>query len=995
MTNDESRTGIGGRGRRRVAVALTIAVAASTAIAGIAPGATATAATVDAGAAINIVDTNATPETRSLFASLQSQRGEGVLFGQQHVLDNGITFASPGDGVSSDVLAGTGDYPAVFGWDTLILEGKEAPGTASNTPAQNLAAFRAGLQQAHRLGGINEISAHMRNFVTGKDFTDASGRVISHILPGGDKNTDFNAYLDEVAELANTTTDDNGTLIPMIFRPFHENTGSWFWWGAAWASPGEYKEIFRYTVEYLRDVRGVTNLLYSFSPNGSFGGDAQRYLATYPGDDFVDILGYDSYENSNDSATSDAWIATLIPDLAMVSDLADERGKISALTEFGRNGDRTIQPSGNKSLKYFTDTLAAIKADPRASRISYMLTWANFGNGQIYVPNPAYDDQPANELYPDFLDFYNDPFTTFATELPADLYDRQVDAAPASASVRVVTPADGQAVTGNSTTVRTKLVGSEAQRIFFTTQGLTGDGDSQQHELTLGEDGYYSAQWQIGDADLSNRTVVITVTAQRTGEAELTATASVILGAPAVLAPGVIDDFEGYGDDTALRAAYTINNGAADSISLDASPGGSGVKAVRFAYDFVGEGGYLGFGKSFAATDWSAFDSLSAILAPDGSGQKLVFQLKAGGYTFEAYPSLESTTTTQLTIPFSDFRPPSWDAANADKRLTPALLASVTEFFVYVNQVGPPATGSIVLDDIRAAGSPTDPTDPTDPPAPGPVSVDDFESYTSDSDVRTAWAGRDNESDLSLTRTKIGSGAQAAAFAYDFGSVGYAGIAKNISSDWSANDRLTLWVTPDGSGNQLVVQFKAGGVSFEGYSALTGTTAAQVSVPFAEAVPSSYQGLDPALRPTVAQLRSVTEVAIFLTSQPGASAAAGTVYLDDVRATTAGTPDPEPTPVPEPAVSHTSVSVGSPILLSWLRTTVSVRVTSDGEVAPTGAVVVTAGGKTFTSTLGADGRVKFRLPTLKQGLYRVSVAYAGDADTAPSVSKSKWILVLF
>ncbi|MBC7591161.1 MAG: Ig-like domain repeat protein, partial [Salinibacterium sp.] len=333
-----------------------------------------------------------------------------------------------------------------------------------------------------------------------------------------------------------------------------------------------------------------------------------------------------------------------------------------------------------------------------------------------------------------------------------------------------------------------------------------------------------------------------------------------------------------------------------------------------------------------------------------------------------------------------------WDAANADKRLTPTLLASVTEFFVYINQVGTPTTGSIVLDDIRAAGSSTG---PTDPPATGPVSVDDFESYASDSDVRAAWAGRDNEADLSLTRTITGSGAQAAGFAYDFASVRYAGIAKNITSDWSGNDRLRLWVKPDGSGNQLVVQFKAGGVSFEGYSALTGTTAAQVSIPFADAVPASYQGLDPALRPTATQLRSVTEVAIFLTSQSGASASAGTVYLDDVRATTADAPDPEPTPVPELAASRTSVSIGGPILLSWQRATVSVRVSSKGDAVPTGAVVLTVDGKTFTSTVGAKGRVKFHLPTLPQGRYQLNVAYAGDGGTAPTVSRTKWIRVLF
>lgn len=178
---------------------------------------------------VAIADTGATAETRSLFSYLNHTRGKGVLFGHQHTIDNGITFAGPADGKQSDVLAAVGDYPAIFGWDTLILEGLESPGASENTPQQNVDAFSLGLQQAHRLGGISTISAHMKNFVTGNDFHDASGRVVSHILPGGDKHAEFDAYLDLIAELAHATTDDAGALIPLILRPFHENTGSWFW----------------------------------------------------------------------------------------------------------------------------------------------------------------------------------------------------------------------------------------------------------------------------------------------------------------------------------------------------------------------------------------------------------------------------------------------------------------------------------------------------------------------------------------------------------------------------------------------------------------------------------------------------------------------------------------------------------------------------------------------------------------------------------------------
>ncbi|MEU4887419.1 MULTISPECIES: glycoside hydrolase family 26 protein [Streptomyces] len=87
----------------------------------------------------------------------------------------------------------------------------------------------------------------------------------------------------------------------MVLRPFHENSGSWFWWGAAHASPTEYVELFRDTVEYLRDTQHVHNLLCAYSPGSGYGGSDDVFLRTYPGDDFVDVLGIDSYDDSNAS----------------------------------------------------------------------------------------------------------------------------------------------------------------------------------------------------------------------------------------------------------------------------------------------------------------------------------------------------------------------------------------------------------------------------------------------------------------------------------------------------------------------------------------------------------------------------------------------------------------------------------------------------------------------------------------------------------------------
>ena len=178
---------------------------------------------------VRIVDDKATPATRALFAYLKRQQGKGILFGHQHDLTYGFTFTTP-DGKASDTRAAVGDHPAVFGWDTLILDGDERPGVPNGTEAENIAALSRCIRQGDARGGINTLSAHMPNFVTDGNFYDTRGRVVGQILPGGSEPTDFKAFLDRIAKAVKGARRPDGTPIPVIFRPFHENNAGWFWW---------------------------------------------------------------------------------------------------------------------------------------------------------------------------------------------------------------------------------------------------------------------------------------------------------------------------------------------------------------------------------------------------------------------------------------------------------------------------------------------------------------------------------------------------------------------------------------------------------------------------------------------------------------------------------------------------------------------------------------------------------------------------------------------
>ncbi|UZN02421.1 glycosyl hydrolase [Cellulomonas sp. S1-8] len=675
------------RGRARTLAAAAAALAVG--VAGTLPATAAptTTPSPEPAPAVHIADPGATAATRSLFAYLDDVRGEQILVGHQHTTSFGLTLTDP-DGTTSDLATTYGDFPAVFGWDTLILAGDERPGRQDATTEENIAAFADHIEKAHAIGAVQTISAHMENFATGGSFYDTSGDALRAVLPGGAKNAELTAYLDDIATLAGEVRDEDGELIPIVFRPWHENAGSWFWWGAAFGSPGEYKELFRYTVEYLRDVKGVSNFLYSFSPGGGFGGDADVYLRTYPGDAFVDVLGYDAY----DATGSQTFLDGLVADLGMIADLADAKGKVSAYTEFGVTGG--VGTSGASPEAWFTKVLAAIEADPRASRSAYLQTWANFDAGQHFVP--VGDDA----LVADFQAFVDDPFTAMSGDLDRDdVFGRDVATTPHPPLVHVVSPADGSRVAASPTILRVRVADLDADAVRVTVAAPGAAEADAVVDLTPDGALWWTALLDLPPALLDNSTRTFTADVLVDGEVVLTDTAHVVLGPRPTFGPGVVDDFEGYGDDTALRAEY-VTYGAND-IALETGSVGGGEQALRLDYDFATQT-YTGIGKQLDG-DWSDLNELSLWYDPDGSGNRLVVQLVAGGVSYEAYPSLAGDEPQRVALPFVDWRPAPWDTANADRRITDDDLRAITQLNVYVNAVDGSATsGSLVVDDIAA-----------------------------------------------------------------------------------------------------------------------------------------------------------------------------------------------------------------------------------------------------------------------------------------------------
>lgn len=338
------------------------------------------------------VDTLATPETVALLRNLQSISSKGILFGHQDDIAYGVNWwAEPG---RSDVKEVCGDYPAVYGWDLGDIH------QAANLDGVNFLQMIDWIEEAYARGGIITISVHLDNPVTGGDAWDNTPAIAS-ILPDRPHHNQYLSTLDLIAAFLKSLKMSSGTHVPVIFRPYHEHNHTWSWWGKESCTADEYNALWRMTIEYFRDVHEIHHLLYAISPQEIKS--AEEYFERYPGDDYVDILGLDYYKLYDSS-----FVPSLGAALHLLSTLAEERGKVSALTEVGHDK----LPINNWWTDYL---LAAINYSDQSKKTVWSLVWRNASKDHHFAP---YQGHPSA---PDFRAFYNNPFTIFENDLP-DMY---------------------------------------------------------------------------------------------------------------------------------------------------------------------------------------------------------------------------------------------------------------------------------------------------------------------------------------------------------------------------------------------------------------------------------------------------------------------------------------------------------------------------------------------------------------------------------------------
>lgn len=263
-----------------------------------------------------LINPNANEDAKQLFSYLCESYGKTTLAGQ--VCDYGLSGPE-----CQAIYEITGKYPALIGFDMM-----------DHTPSRNaLGARGVAVDQAirfHKEGGIVTFCWHWNApteyLKSGSDsngnprwwggfYTDNTNFDISAVMNGSDPKG--KELLDrDIAHIASLFNKLEQEGVPVLWRPLHEASGGWFWWGAKGAEP--YKKLWIYLYEELTFTYGCNNLIWVWN------GQAPDW---YPGDEYVDIIGEDIYANAR----------SYVAHNSKFSELLDHSGtnKIIAMTENG------------------------------------------------------------------------------------------------------------------------------------------------------------------------------------------------------------------------------------------------------------------------------------------------------------------------------------------------------------------------------------------------------------------------------------------------------------------------------------------------------------------------------------------------------------------------------------------------------------------------------------------------------------------------------------
>jgi mannan endo-1,4-beta-mannosidase len=238
------------------------------------------------------------PNKKRLLNFLADEYGRRIISGQMDT-----SWASNREmDMTARVYADTGKYPALKGFDLIQLPMNNAPYFGGRQQIDEAVEWWEGknngvplLGDKHEIHGIVAFCWHWRAGASREFYTNRT----SFRIPwkNGKLDTESENFkaitrdLDKTASLLNVLKEKD---IPVLWRPLHEASGGWFWWGASGSAP--YIALWEFMYDYLTNVKGLNNLIWVWN------GDSASW---FPNSDTVEIVGRDLYKQNYSSLKSE------------------------------------------------------------------------------------------------------------------------------------------------------------------------------------------------------------------------------------------------------------------------------------------------------------------------------------------------------------------------------------------------------------------------------------------------------------------------------------------------------------------------------------------------------------------------------------------------------------------------------------------------------------------------------------------------------------------
>ncbi len=307
----------------------------------------------------------ATAEAQSLYAFLCDTYGKHVISGQQE-----STWMGSEDYEFNIIKNASGKVPALRGLDYM---------------GQDFAGCNRRAKAWAQKGGIVTICWHCGDDFKGShtEAMNANPDWSKILTPGTNEYNKLIAGMDQGAKALKELQDAG---VPVIWRPFHEFDGAWFWWGKGGAE--NFKKLWRLMYDRYTNEFGLNNLIWSLGYCGDVKG------GWYPGDEYVDIIGADTYVNHTNSLVS------------MYQRTADVAGKPVCLHENGAIPDpEKMKADGAKWLWFMTWHTSFIDSDPintasylkQVYNSDYLLSLDELPDVYHYAVKDTPKDEPKDE----------------------------------------------------------------------------------------------------------------------------------------------------------------------------------------------------------------------------------------------------------------------------------------------------------------------------------------------------------------------------------------------------------------------------------------------------------------------------------------------------------------------------------------------------------------------------------------------------------------------